>query len=266
MLGLPHLNDLVLGAFSTLATAPANGAAPNGFTANSIWDLILKGGWIMIPLGLCSLMAMAIAVERLILARRARVAPPALVAAIPELAADPQRGLDRLAADPSPLAAVLTTAIKSRDESRETRDRLIDEAGQRQVLKLRQRMRVMGSLPQVATMLGLLGTVFGMIRTFTVVAASGESLGKTEKLAQGIYEAWTATAAGLAVAIPTLIAFHFILGRIDAAAAALDQASSDWMERAASKPATAAAPIARVESPIEAQSDKSLNGVAAVGV
>ncbi len=225
MHGTPLLDSFVL---LTIAAPP--GAAPNGFTANSIWDLILKGGWIMIPLGLCSLMALAITVERFVLSRRSRVAPPALLASIPDLAADPERGLDRLATDPSPLGAVLTSAIKARQETRETRDRLVDEAGQRQVLRLRQRMRVMGALPQVATMLGLLGTVFGMIRTFTVVAASGESLGKTEKLAQGIYEAWTATAAGLAVAIPTLIAYHLILGRIDSAAQALDQASSDWLD------------------------------------
>ena len=104
------------------------------------------------------------------------------------------------------------------------------EVGQREVQKLRTRMRLLSALPQTATMLGLLGTVFGMIRTFTVVAASGESLGKTERLAQGIYEAWTATAAGLVVAIPTLLAYHLIMGRIDSAAAALDRVAAAWLE------------------------------------
>jgi biopolymer transport protein ExbB len=239
---------------ATLAAAPP---PAGGLSAGTIWSLILKGGWIMLPLGVCSLVAVAIAVERLILTRRSRVAPAQLVSSIPELAAHPEQAIDRLASDPSPLAAVLTTAVKARRESRETRDRLIDEAGQRQVLRLRQRMRVMGSLPQVATMLGLLGTVFGMIRTFTVVAASGESLGKTERLAQGIYEAWTATAAGLSVAIPTLIAFHYILGRIDAAAAALDQHAGEWQDSAAD----AHAPVVQDARP-ESHAAESRNGVA----
>lgn len=255
MPGTPLLNTI---AGAALAAAPA---PAGGLSAGTIWSLVLKGGWIMLPLGICSLVAVAIAVERLILSRRSRVAPPALVAAIPELAADPNRALARLAADPSPLAAVLTTAVKSRNESRETRDRLIDESGQRQILRLRQRMRVMGALPQVATMLGLLGTVFGMIRTFTVVAASGESLGKTERLAQGIYEAWTATAAGLSVAIPTLIAFHYILGRIDAAAATLDQHANEWMDSYADA-RTPNAPEPRTEAHVA----ESRNGVATAAV
>src|ERR1041384_7107982 len=76
----------------------------------------------------------------------------------------------------------------------------------------------------------LLGTVVGMIRTFTVIAASGESLGKTERLAQGIHEAWTATAGGLIIAIPTLLAFQVLMSRSDAAAAALDGAARLWLE------------------------------------
>jgi biopolymer transport protein ExbB len=91
-------------------------------------------------------------------------------------------------------------------------------------------MRLLSAIPQVATMMGLLGTVLGMIRTFTVIAASGESLGKTERLAQGIHEAWTATAGGLIIAIPTLLAFQIIMGRIDAAAAALDGAARLWLD------------------------------------
>jgi biopolymer transport protein ExbB len=248
--------------FDLVTLAQGTPPAAGGFDASSIWDLIIKGGWVMLPLGLCSFFAVAVAVERLIITRRSRVTPPALLDAIPEMAADPRRALERLSSDSSPLAAVLTTAAKSAGESRETRDRLVDEAGQRQVLRLRQRMRVMGSLPQVATMLGLLGTVVGMIRTFTVVAASGESLGKTERLAQGIYEAWTATAAGLAIAIPALIAYHMILGRIDAAAASLDAAANEWQERQGQPKTEAPAParVERTEAPVE----PSQNGVAAV--
>lgn len=236
-----HTAALVAPIISAIAAPPA----ADGVAVHSVWDLMVKGGWIMLPIGLCSLVAITIIAERLIVLRRARVAPPALLAAIPSLRADPDQLAARCAADPSPLAAVLLAAAKSAHEHRDTRDRLIEEAGQRQVMILRRRTRLLSAMPQVATMLGLLGTVMGMIRTFTVVAASGDSLGKTERLAQGIYEAWTATAAGLAVAIPTLIAYHMIMGRIDAAAGTLDAAVGQWAE----KPTPAALRPAHVEAP-----------------
>ncbi|MBS0198043.1 MAG: MotA/TolQ/ExbB proton channel family protein [Planctomycetes bacterium] len=237
--------------------------APSGdMPLHSVWDLMVKGGWIMVPIGFCSLVALTIIVERLIVLRRSRIAPPALVAEIPSLRNDPRRLMDRCAADPSPLAAVLSAAARAAHEPRETRDRLIEEAGQRQVLTLRRRMRLLSAMPQVATMLGLLGTVMGMIRTFTVVAASGDSLGKTERLAQGIYEAWTATAAGLAVAIPTLIAYHMIMGRVDAAAGLLDAAVGQWSQQplpAAERQPVADAPT-RIVTP---DAEPVMNGVAA---
>lgn len=91
-------------------------------------------------------------------------------------------------------------------------------------------MRLLSALPQVATMLGLLGTIFGMIKTFQAVAASSQALGKTELLARGIFEAWTNTAAGLLVAIPVLIAYHMLMGRIDGAAAELDGLAVNWIQ------------------------------------
>ncbi len=203
-----------------------DGSIPLG----SVWELVVKGGWVMVPIGVVSLIALTIAVERYILTRRGRVAPPALLATAQSLRRDPRSLLDRCAADPSPLASVLCAAVRAKDQPRETRDRLIEEAGHREVLKLRKRMRLMSSLPQVATMLGLLGTVIGMIRTFSVIAVSGESLGKTERLAQGIYEAWMATAGGLAVAIPALIAYHMLMGRIDTAANSIDESVAKWLD------------------------------------
>src|SRR5262249_32083589 len=98
------------------------------------------------------------------------------------------------------------------------------------LVRFRRRMRLMSALPQVSTMLGLLGTIFGMIKTFQSVAASGESLGKTEMLAKGIYEAWTTTASGLLVAIPVLVAYHVLQGKIDQSVADLDRAAVAWVE------------------------------------
>src|SRR5262249_51871977 len=159
-----------------------------------------------------------------------RVVPRALLESLTALRHHPRQAMAKCAADSSALSGVITAAIKSRALAREQQERAVTEAGGRELRRLRHPMRVLSALAQVATMMGLLGTVLGMIRTFTVVAASGESLGKTERLAQGIHEAWTATAGGLIIAIPTLLAFQVIMGRIDAAAAALDGAARLWLD------------------------------------
>ncbi|HLO41648.1 MAG TPA: MotA/TolQ/ExbB proton channel family protein [Phycisphaerales bacterium] len=218
---------------SVMLLANAGGLNPGVNPAGiveTVWDMVVKGGWMMIPLGVCSLVALAIIVERMILTSRERVAPRGFLSAMQGMRRSPRQALAAARGERSAAGAVLAAVIAARGEERVQREKRAQDAGERQVIRLRERMRLLSSLPQVATMLGLLGTVFGMIRTFTVVAASGESLGKTEKLAQGIYEAWTATAAGLAVAIPTLVMYHVIMARIDAAARVLDETAQAWIE------------------------------------
>lgn len=236
-------------------------AAPASLVA-TVFDMVVKGGWIMVPLGICSLVAVTIAVERFIVTRPSRVAPPGLAAEVRALRADPQGALTRCERDPSSLAALLAVALRTRREPRTVQEARLGEAGQRQVQRLRNRMRLLSALPQSATMLGLLGTVMGMIRTFTVVASSGEALGKTERLAQGIYEAWTATAAGLVIAIPTLLAYHVIMSRIDAAAAALESAAAHWLESESVARDQAAAPTVMAGPP----SPSTVNGHAPIAV
>lgn len=213
----------------TLAAQPTPIQPAAGSIVSTVWDMTLRGGWMMIPLALCSLVAMTIAVERFVLTRRARMVPPRLLESLFSLRRNPREARAKCQADPSPLAAVILAAIKARERPRAEQEKAIADAGERELHKVRKSMRLLSALPQTATMLGLLGTVIGMIRTFTVIAASGESLGKTERLAQGIHEAWTATAAGLVIAVPTLLAYHIIMSRIDGAAAALDSAANLWL-------------------------------------
>lgn len=267
------LVEPVLDAFhwAVLATPPASTPTPAAVGAgatgiSSVWDMVLKGGWIMVPIAICSIVAITIIVERLITTRRSSVVPPPFLASLTAVRDDPRRALDLCSANTSPVAAVIAAAVKSRNEHPDRRDQLIREAGHRQVSRLRQRTRLLSAMPQTATMLGLLGTVIGMIRTFTVIAASGDSLGKTERLAHGIYEAWTATAAGLVVAVPVLIMYHIVMSRIDNAAAALDTAATDWLE-AEGQPVVAAAPTATAAAPSDravahSPAPESANGVA----
>ncbi|MCH7813402.1 MAG: MotA/TolQ/ExbB proton channel family protein, partial [Planctomycetes bacterium] len=193
-------------------------AASGGGAVQSIWDFIAKGGMMMIPIGICSLVALAVMVERLISLRRSRVIPPGFMdgvrAALDKGGDDRTEALAYCRKDPSPLAGIVVAAIQRLGARLEHLERHIEQAGQRQLFKMRKYLRVLSVVASISPLLGLLGTIFGMIRAFSTVASSGEALGKTELLAQGIYEAMITTAAGLCVAIPVLIAYHWISANI----------------------------------------------------
>lgn len=197
----------------------------------SVWDFVTKGGPTMIAILLCSLTALTVIVERLIVLRRNAVIPAQFLQSVESAARDPQRALDLCKANDSPIANILAVIIKRRGQGEAAVKEAVRDTGSRVLVRMRHRMRVLSALPQVSTMLGLLGTIFGMIKTFQAVATSANSLGKTEMLARGIFEAWTCTAAGLLVAIPVLVSYHALMGRVDAMAAEMDKIAGDWIER-----------------------------------
>ena len=197
---------------------------------DSVLDFVVKGGPVMMAIIACSLLALAVIVERFVSLRRRTVTPPDFLQGLQALSTDSTRAMDFCLANGSPIANILAAGLKRRGQGVEATEKALEEAGHREVIRLRQRMRVLGALPQVSTMLGLLGTIFGMIKTFQAVAASGQTLGKTEVLAKGIFEAWTNTAAGLLVAIPVLIFYHMLLGKIDQRMVDLDRAATDFMD------------------------------------
>lgn len=205
------------------------GPSLGGAKIESAWDFVVKGGPTMMGIVLCSLVTLAVVVERLIVLQARRISPPDLLTRLAALGGDRARGIEVCRSDGSPLANVLAAAIDVRGEPPAVVEQAIQGAGRRELVRLRARMRLLGALPQTATMLGLLGTIFGMIKTFQSVAISADALGKTELLARGIFEAWTNTAGGLLVAIPTLIAYHTLMARIDGLAVGLDRAVTDWM-------------------------------------
>lgn len=241
------MNALLLatGAWLLAQGAPGSDAINTAGGIQSVWDFVVKGGPTMAVIGLCSLVALTVIVERSIVLRKKRVIPPDFVAGLNAIASDRTRAIDYCKANGSPAANVLQAALRRRGESIEAVEKAVEEAGRREMVHLRQRMRLLGVLPQVSTMLGLLGTIFGMIKTFQAIATSGQALGKTELLAKGIFEAWTNTAAGLLVAIPVLIAFHVLMGKIDGLVVELDKVTVDFVE---DERAARAAPRTAVEA------------------
>jgi len=214
----------------TLADGDPNAAV----RVQSVWDFCVKGGPVMIPLGICSLVAMAILIERLVSLRRHKIIPPDFMSG---LESSLRRGGDGMTAalaycekDGSPIANVFAAGIKRLGLPLEILERHIQESGEREVGKLRKNLRALSLLASVAPLLGLLGTILGMITAFQTVAASGEALGKTELLAKGIYEAMITTAAGLMIAIPVVICYHYFASRIDRLVGEIDQMTVKFVE------------------------------------
>lgn len=217
----------------TLAASPS--ATSNAAAQTmSIFDLAVKGGVVMIPIGLCSLVMLAVVAERSIQLRRRCVIPPGFLKGLREILREPAR--DREAAleycrrRGGPAGRVFAVAVRRMGEPEESLERHIQEAGEREAPLLHKRLRVLAVIGAVSTLLGLLGTIFGMIKAFQTVAASAEALGRTELLARGIYEAMITTAAGLIVSIPAVISYHWLAARADSRIHELDRATAEFVE------------------------------------
>ena len=233
------MNAMIMG-ISRLTLAQVNaGQAAEAVEIQSIWDFVTKGGPMMIPIGIASLVALAVIVERFVSLRRRKVIPPgflpSLRSALNDGSGNANRALEFCKTNGSPVANVFAAGIKRLHEPVALLEKHIGDAGEREVLKLRKNVRVLSVIASVAPLLGLLGTIFGMITAFQTVAMSAEALGKTELLAKGIYEAMITTAAGLSVAIPALIGHHWISAKIEHLVTEIDQMTVDFVEEFAGK-------------------------------
>lgn len=215
------------------ATEAGGGDPASAVRVQSIWDFILKGGPMMIPIGVCSLIALAVSFERFLCLRRGRVIPSGFLPGIRKILGNSDDREDALAycrKSGSAIANIFAAAIKKLGRPVEQVEKHVQEAGEREVLKLRKNLRGLSVIASIAPLMGLLGTIFGMIKAFQTVAISAETLGKAELLAKGIYEAMITTAAGLLLAIPVLIAYHYFSARIDRLVCEMDQITVGFIE------------------------------------
>ncbi|MFO0826799.1 MAG: MotA/TolQ/ExbB proton channel family protein [Phycisphaerales bacterium] len=234
-----------------LATAPA--AAPADLsTVATVWDLTLKGGPVMIPIAITSLIGLAIVIERLVSLRRSAIVPPSFMPGLRDaLQQGPERALAYCRANPNPVARVAESALKHWRGSSDDVARRIEEAGLREAAQLRRNLRGLSVVTAVAPLLGLLGTITGMIKAFRTVAASAEALGRTELLASGIYEAMVTTAAGLIVAIPALLAYHWLAARADRLVLDIDGTCEGLLEERDAAPVARSVPHARSDAAVD---------------
>jgi biopolymer transport protein ExbB len=218
-----------------------------------VWELVKAGGWPMVPLLLLGVLALAIVLERFWSLRRNEVLPPGLGQEVRNWAA---RGkldashIESLRAN-SPLGALLAAALEARNRPRDQIRERIEDTGRHLVHRMGRYLNALGTIASAGPLLGLLGTVIGMIQMFLGILDHG--VGDVNQLAGGIGKALVCTATGMIVAIPALMFHRYFRARVDGyviemeheAGALLDTLDGRPAVMAAAKPAPQAAAVAK---------------------
>ncbi len=206
---------------SSDAAASADPNAPaqaSSIPIHSFMGILREGGLIMLPIVGCSFLVLAFVFERLLFLRRSRVIPRSFVRGVIEQLE--QQNLERDEAialceeNGSPIALLFQAALKRYGRPAVEVEQAVLDAGERVTNQLRSYLRLFNAISNITPLLGLLGTVLGMIEAFNAIAQTG-AMGKPELLAGGIGQALLTTAAGLTVAIPAYSAYAFFLARAD---------------------------------------------------
>lgn len=188
-------------------------------------EIIQAGGWLMLPLLVASVVALAICVDRLLALRIEKVAPESAYAKVLAYWQQPQRDPKQaeVLRESSPLAAILVQAVPHYATGRESVKETLTDAAGHEIHRLERGLNSLGTIAAITPLLGLLGTVIGMIRVFTEITVHGT--GDASILAGGISEALITTASGLTIAIPALMMHRYFLRRLDAIVVVMEQQS-----------------------------------------
>ena len=189
----------------------------------TVLELLVAGGWLMVIIVLSSVVALAICIERFYTLNPKKIAPPHLLATVWKQLKRGEMDAAKLKTlkQSSPLGRILAAGLGNAFHGREVMKESIQEAASHVVHDLERYLNTLGTIAAVAPLLGLLGTVLGMIRVFAEIMTQGT--GNASALAGGISEALITTAAGLTVAIPALIMHRYFTGRIDGIVVELEQ-------------------------------------------
>ena len=195
-----------------------------------VLELMKAGGLLMWPLLLCSIISLAIIAERFWSLQTKRIAPRNLVTQVWQWQKSGEldtRRMQQLRAG-SPLGRILAAGLVNRGHDREVMKESIEEVGRHVVHELERFLNTLGTIAAITPLLGLLGTVIGMIKVFTVITSQG--VGDPSVLAGGISVALLTTAAGLTVAIPTLMFYRYFQGKVDDLVVTMEQEALKMVE------------------------------------
>ena len=179
-------------------------------------DFLSKGGILVWPIFLCSVVALAIFLERLISFSRLRVRGYGLVKKIARHVknGEDQQAYELAGKSNTPMGRILGQAMEVKDQDRETLETVIVHATDEEMRGLSRYLQGLATIGNIAPLLGLLGTVLGMMKAFMVIQQMGGKV-NAAVLAGGIWEAMLTTALGLAVALPTMVAYSYLIARVD---------------------------------------------------
>ena len=195
-----------------------------------MFELVQAGGWLMVPILLCSVISAAICVERFWTLRANQIVPKNLLVQVWNWIRSNEmdnKKLRELRAG-SPLGQILAAGISNHKRGREQMKESIEEVAGHVVHEMERYLNTLGTVAAVTPLLGLLGTVIGMIKVFTAIKLEGT--GNAAVLAGGISEALITTAAGLSVAIPSLFFFRFFQRRVDELVITMEQEALKLVE------------------------------------
>ncbi len=193
-------------------------------------EIVASGGLLMWPIILCSVIAFAITVERLWTLQHSRVVPRNLTRQVWEWVNKGQLTAKHIQSlhEGSPLGEILAAALANRDSDRDAMKESIEDTGRHVVHELERYLNSLGTIAAITPLMGLLGTVIGMVKVFAAITTHG--IGDPAVLAGGISEALITTAAGLCVAIPSLIAYRYLRGRVDALVVRMEKEATALVE------------------------------------
>jgi biopolymer transport protein ExbB len=180
-----------------------------------MYELFLKGGILMYPIAFCSIIAVGIFLERMWVLRRMRVLPRDFLIEVEDLVMRRKRpeAISLCKRNNSSIAHVVRVGIENYGKKRDVIKEKIEEVGRREAASLERYINVIGTIAAVSPLLGLLGTVSGMIKSFNIISMQG--VADPASLAGGISEALITTAAGLVVAIPTFVIYRYLSNKAD---------------------------------------------------
>ncbi|MDZ7373283.1 MAG: MotA/TolQ/ExbB proton channel family protein [candidate division KSB1 bacterium] len=181
----------------------------------SLLEILEKGGVLMVAIGACSLIALAVVIERWWNLRKLQINTATFILQIKNLLLKDhvEEAIALCKRTPGPIAKITKAAIEKRGGSREEIREAIEDAGKIEVYQLEKNLNALGTVAAVSPLIGFLGTVTGMIRAFMQIQVHGGNV-DASVLAGGIWEALITTAAGLTVGIPALIFYNWLEGKV----------------------------------------------------
>ena len=215
-----------LGADSLQAQAPGTGAQ-----TLSLLEILSRGGWVMIPIALLSLLTIYLFVERMLTLRSAQADPEELTARIRDYveAGDIEGAITHCNADDSPIGRILRHGLERLGRPISEIQDAVQAAGKHEAFELEKRTNILASIAGIAPMLGFFGTVTGMIKAFQQIENLQGNVNPSV-LAEGIWEALLTTAFGLAVGILAYFAYNFLLSRINRRINDMERSATDFID------------------------------------